>query len=257
MDCRFRLQRRRHSKTLWRGQLLYVMRAIVVVPTYNERANLRELVEKIGLFASGLHILIVDDNSPDGTGELAEELSRKYPRQLFVLHREKKEGLGKAYVAGFKYVLERGYDYILQMDADLSHDPQYLPRFLAEIETADLVVGSRYLDGISVVNWDLKRLIMSKAAVNYVRLVTRMPLSDATSGFKCWNRRALEAVGFEDTFASGYLFLIELKYRAYRKDFKISEVPIIFVERKNGDSKLDWKVFREAFWGVLRLRFKY
>ncbi|HKR00656.1 MAG TPA: polyprenol monophosphomannose synthase [Pyrinomonadaceae bacterium] len=233
------------------------MRAIVIIPTYNERANLQELVEKIELVAGNLHILIVDDNSPDGTGELAEELSRKHPDRLFVLHRQKKEGLGKAYVAGFKYALERKYDYILQMDADLSHDPQYLPKLLAEIETADLVIGSRYLNGISVVNWDLKRLIMSKAAVNYVRLITRMPLSDATSGFKCWNSKALEAVGFEDTFASGYLFLIEMKYRAFRKDFKLREVPIIFVERKNGDSKLDWKVFREAFWGVLRLRFKY
>ena len=233
------------------------MRAIVVVPTYNERANLQELVEKIDLWAGAMHILIVDDNSPDGTGQLAEELSEKYPGKLFVLHREKKEGLGRAYVAGFKYVLEKDYDYILQMDADLSHDPQYLPQFLAEIKTADLVVGSRYLNGISVVNWDLKRLIMSKMAVNYVRLVTRMPLTDATSGFTCWNRRALETIGFEDTFASGYLFLIEMKYRAFRKNFKVREIPIIFVERKSGDSKLDWRVFREAFWGVLRLRFKY
>lgn len=233
------------------------MRAIVIIPTYNERANLPELVAQIERYASGLHILIVDDNSPDGTGELADELSRKYPDRLFVLHREKKEGLGKAYVAGFQYVLQQDYEYILQMDADLSHDPQYLPDFFARIQDADLVVGSRYLNGISVVNWDLKRLIMSKLAVNYVRFVTRMPFTDATSGFKCWKRAALEAVGFADTFASGYLFLIEMKYRAYRKGFKVAEVPIIFVERKSGDSKLDWKVFREACWGVLRLRFKY
>ena len=232
------------------------MRAIAVIPTYNERANLRELVEKIQQYASDLDILFVDDNSPDGTGELAEELNRKYPRKLFVLHREKKEGLGRAYIDGFKYALEKDYDYILQMDADLSHDPQHLPSFFAQIETADLVVGSRYLNGISVVNWDLKRLILSKTAVNYVRLVTRLPLSDATSGFKCWRRKALETVGFEDTFSSGYLFLIEMKYRAYRKGLKVSEVPIIFVERKNGESKLDWRVFREALWGVLRLRFK-
>ena len=233
------------------------MRAIAVVPTYNERANLEELVEKIWQYASDLHILIVDDNSPDGTGELADELGRKYPDSLFVLHREKKEGLGRAYVAGFNHVLKKDYDYILQMDADLSHDPQHLPSFFAGITDADVVVGSRYLNGISVVNWGLSRLVMSKTAVNYVRLITRMPLSDATSGFKCWRRTALEAIGFDDTFASGYLFLIEMKYKAYRKGFKISEVPIIFVERKNGDSKLDWKVFREAFWGVLRLKFKY
>ena len=233
------------------------MRAIVLIPTYNERANLQELVEKIDAYAHDLHILIVDDNSPDGTGELAEELSRKHPSRLFVLHREKKEGLGKAYIEGFKYALEGGYDYILQMDADLSHDPQYLPDFFAQIQTADLVVGSRYLHGVSVVNWKLSRLIMSKMAINYVRTVTRMPLSDATSGFNCWRRKTLESVGFEDTFASGYLFLIEMKYKAYRKGFAVSEVPIIFVERKNGDSKLDWKVFLEACLGVLRLRFKY
>jgi dolichol-phosphate mannosyltransferase len=233
------------------------MRAIVVIPTYNERANLAELIEKIDASASTLHVLIVDDNSPDGTGELAEDLSRKYPGKLFILHREKKEGLGKAYVDGFRHVLKQDYDYILQMDADLSHDPQYLPAFLAQVETADLVVGSRYLHGISVVNWNLRRLIMSKMAVNYVRFVTRLPLSDATSGFSCWRREALEAIGFEDAFASGYLFLIEMKYKAYRKGFRVAEVPIIFVERKNGDSKLDWKVFREACLGVLRLRLKY
>jgi dolichol-phosphate mannosyltransferase len=233
------------------------MRAIVVIPTYNERANLTELIGKIDAYASALHVLIVDDNSPDGTGELAEELSRKYPDKLFILHREKKEGLGKAYIEGFRQVLKQDYDYILQMDADLSHDPQYLPAFLAQIETADLVVGSRYLNGISVVNWNLRRLIMSKMAVNYVRFVTRLPLSDATSGFSCWRREALQSIGFEDAFASGYLFLIEMKYRAYRKGFRMAEVPIIFVERKNGDSKLDWNVFREACVGVLRLRLKY
>ncbi|HEX8137893.1 MAG TPA: polyprenol monophosphomannose synthase [Pyrinomonadaceae bacterium] len=233
------------------------MRAIIVIPTYNERANLAELIEKIDAYASALHVLIVDDNSPDGTGDVAEDLSRKYPGKLSVLHREKKEGLGRAYIDGFKHVLKKDYDYILQMDADLSHDPQYLPTFLAQIETADLVVGSRYLHGISVVNWDLRRLIMSKMAVNYVRLVTRLPLSDATSGFSCWRREALEAIGFDDAFASGYLFLIEMKYKAYRKGFRVAEVPIIFVERKNGDSKLDWNVFREACIGVLRLRFKY
>lgn len=233
------------------------MRAIAVIPTYNERANLEELVEQICRYASDLHILFVDDNSPDGTGKLADELSQKYPDRLFVLHREKKDGLGRAYIEGFRYALRKDYDYILQMDADLSHDPRHLPSFFERIAGADLVVGSRYLNGISVVNWDLKRLILSKTAVNYVRLITRLPLSDATSGFKCWNRKALEAVGFEDTFASGYLFLIEMKYRAYRKGLRVSEVPIVFVERKNGESKLDWRVFREALWGVVRLRFKY
>jgi dolichol-phosphate mannosyltransferase len=233
------------------------MHAIAVVPTYNERANLTELVEKIHQAAKGLHILIVDDNSPDGTGALADELSQKYPDQIFVLHRTKKEGLGKAYVDGFNEALKKDYEYILQMDADLSHDPAHLPRFFEQIENNDLVVGSRYLHGISVVNWDLKRLIMSKLATNYVRFVTRMPFTDATSGFKCWRRAALEAIGYEDVFSSGYVFLVEMKYKAYRRGFRVTEVPIIFVERKSGNSKLDWGVIWEAIWGVLRLRLKY
>lgn len=233
------------------------MRAIVIVPTYNERANLAELVEKLRQFSADLHILIVDDNSPDGTGELADELSRKTPEQVSVLHRERKEGLGKAYVDGFREVLKKDYEYILQMDADLSHDPIHLPDFFELIQNHDLVVGSRYLQGISVVNWDLKRLIMSKMATNYVRLVTGIPVSDATSGFNCWRREALEAIGYEDVFSSGYVFLVEMKYKAYRKGLRLAEVPIIFIERKSGNSKLDWRVIFEAVWGVLRLRLRY
>ncbi|MEY2510173.1 MAG: dolichol-phosphate mannosyltransferase [Verrucomicrobiota bacterium] len=233
------------------------MRAIVLIPTFNERANLAELVEKIRQFAPALHMLIVDDNSPDGTGELADELARQDPERLFVLHRQKKEGLGKAYVAAFTQVLKKDYEYILQMDADLSHDPLYLPRFLEAIGNHDLVVGSRYLQGISVVNWNLKRLVLSKLASNYVRLITGMPLSDPTSGFICWRRAALESIGFDDVFSIGYVFLVEMKYKAYRKGLRSAETPIIFVERKHGQSKLGWRVMREAVWGVLRLRFKY
>ncbi|MFN2493604.1 MAG: polyprenol monophosphomannose synthase [Pyrinomonadaceae bacterium] len=233
------------------------MRAIVLVPTYNERANLAELVEKVRQCAPDLHILIIDDNSPDGTGELAEELARQYADEVFVLHRIRKEGLGKAYVEGFTQVLKKDYEYVLQMDADLSHDPVHLANFFQEIQDHDLVVGSRYLHGISVINWDLKRLIMSKLANNYVRFVTGMPFSDTTSGFKCWRREALEAIGFADAFSSGYVFLVEMKYKAYRKGFRLAEVPIVFVERKSGNSKLDWRVIWEALWGVLRLRVKY
>ena len=233
------------------------MRAIVLIPTFNERANLAELVERIRQFAPALHMLIVDDNSPDGTGELADELARQDPERLFVLHRQKKEGLGKAYVAAFTQVLKKDYEYILQMDADLSHDPLYLPRFLEAIGDHDLVVGSRYLQGISVVNWNLKRLVLSKLASHYVRFITRMPLSDPTSGFICWRRAALESIGFNDVFSIGYVFLVEMKYKAYRKGLRFSETPIIFVERKHGQSKLGWRVMREAIWGVLRLRFKY
>jgi dolichol-phosphate mannosyltransferase len=233
------------------------MRAIVLIPTYNERANLAELVEKIRRFAPALHMLIVDDNSPDGTGEFADELARQDPQRLFVLHRQKKEGLGKAYLAAITHVLKSDYEYILQMDADLSHDPLYLPKFFEAIRDHDLVVGSRYLQGISVVNWNLKRLVLSKLAAHYVRFVTRMPLSDPTSGFICWRRGALESLGFRDAFSIGYVFLVEMKYKAYRQGLRLTETPIIFVERKHGDSKLGWRVTWEAFWGVLRLRLKY
>lgn len=233
------------------------MRAIVVVPTYNELANLKTLVEKLQQYAPELHVLIVDDNSPDGTGQLADELHDANPERIAVLHRERKEGLGKAYVDGFKEVLKKDYEYILHMDADLSHDPVHLPDFFEEIKNHDLVVGSRYLNGISVVNWDLKRLVLSKLATNYVRFITRMPFTDATSGFNCWRREALEAISFQNAFSSGYVFLVEMKYKAFRKGFRVSEVPIIFIERKSGNSKMDWAVIWEAFWGVLRLRLKY
>jgi dolichol-phosphate mannosyltransferase len=233
------------------------MRAIVVIPTYNELANLETLVAKLRQYAPELHVLIVDDNSPDGTGKLADELSAREPERISVLHRERKEGLGRAYVEGFKHVLQKDYELILHMDADLSHDPVHLPDFFERIKDHDLVVGSRYLKGISVVNWDLKRLAMSKLATNYVRFITRMPFTDATSGFNCWRREALEAISFQNAFSSGYVFLVELKYKAYRQGFRVSEVPIIFIERKSGNSKMDWAVIWEAFWGVLRLRLKY
>jgi dolichol-phosphate mannosyltransferase len=233
------------------------MRAIALIPTYNERANLAELVEKIRQFAPGLHILIIDDNSPDGTGQLADDLARQDPEKLFVLHRPHKEGLGKAYVDAFSQVLTKDYEFILQMDADLSHDPVYLAGFFESIQDHDLVAGSRYLQGISVVNWDLKRLVLSKLASHYVRFITGMPLSDPTSGYICWRKTALESLGFEDAFSIGYVFLVEMKYKAYRKGLRLAETPIIFVERKHGDSKLSWRVTWEALWGVLRLRLKY
>ncbi len=233
------------------------MRAIVIVPTYNERASLEQFVETLQQVSPELHVLIVDDSSPDGTGELAEELSQKYPEKVFVLHRPMKEGLGKAYIDGFGHALTKDYEYILQMDADLSHDPHQLPPFFEQIRNHDLVVGSRYLNGISVVNWDFKRLVMSKLATKYVQFVTGMRLTDAMGGFNCWRRETLEAISFEQSFSSGYLFQVEMKYKAYRKSFSVAEVPIIFIERKSGDSKLDWRVIWEAIWGVIRLRFKY
>lgn len=232
------------------------MRAVAVIPTYNERENLPLVVEKIHAHAPALDILIVDDNSPDGTGRLADTLSQAAPQRLFVLHREEKQGLGRAYVDAFREALKRGYDIVVQMDADLSHDPRYLPDFLEHIHDADLVIGSRYLRGISVVNWDFKRLLLSKTATAYVRLITGLPLTDTTSGFKCWRRSMLDRVRLEETFANGYLFQIETTYRAHRLGARIVEIPIIFVERHIGRSKMHWRVIAEALTGVLKLRLR-
>jgi dolichol-phosphate mannosyltransferase len=226
------------------------MRAIVVVPTYNERDNLPLLVDGIRAHAPALDILVVDDNSPDGTGRLAEQLREQAPDRLFVLHRNTKQGLGRAYVDGFREGLKRGYDVLLQMDADLSHDPRHLPDFLRRIEDAELLIGSRYLRGISVVNWDLKRLLLSKMATAYVRLITRMPLTDTTSGFKCWRREALELVDLEKARSNGYLFQIETTYKAYRRGARVAEIPIIFVERDLGRSKMHWRIITEARWSA-------
>ncbi|MCW5977879.1 MAG: polyprenol monophosphomannose synthase [Bryobacteraceae bacterium] len=232
------------------------MNAIVVTPTYNERENLEEFVTRVRECAPGLRILVVDDNSPDGTGAIADELSRRYPGDVMVLHRPCKEGLGRAYVAGFARALEGGYDYIVQMDADLSHDPRYLPALLERIETADLVLGSRYIRGINVVNWDFKRLILSKMATRYAQIVTGMPFTDATGGLKCWRRQALEAIDLNGLFSNGYLFQIETTYKAYRRRFRIAEVPIVFYERNLGRSKMDLRIILEAVWGVVRLRLR-
>jgi dolichol-phosphate mannosyltransferase len=232
------------------------MKAIVVVPTYNEIENLERIVSLIREQPGGFHILIVDDNSPDGTGRLADELCERYPGEVRVLHRPRKEGLGRAYVAGFGHVLKMPeYDAIVQMDADLSHDPSYLPEFLKGLETYDMVLGSRYLHGVNVVNWDFKRLLLSKGASLYVKLITSMPYSDATGGFKAWRRGALTAIGLDQLFSNGYLFQIETTYRLHRtKGFSIGEISIIFRDRDLGRSKIDLHIILEAVWGVIRLR---
>jgi dolichol-phosphate mannosyltransferase len=232
------------------------MNCLVVIPTYNERENLSGIIESIQQHAPSVHILVVDDNSPDGTGALADELSSAQPEKIFVLHRPGKEGLGPAYVAGFKFALARDYEMVVQMDADFSHDPKYLPLFFEKIQDHDVVIGSRYVKGISVVNWDLKRLILSKAATFYVRFVTRMPLTDTTTGFKCWRREALKAIDFERVYANGYVFLAEMSYQAFRSNLRMTEVPIVFVERRLGRSKMDGGIILEGLWGVIRMRLR-
>lgn len=232
------------------------MRCLVILPTYNERENLSAIIESIQQYAPSAHVLVVDDNSPDGTGVLADELSNAQPEVVFVIHRERKEGLGPAYIAGFKFALARDYEVIVQMDADFSHDPKYLPLFYKEIEDHDLVIGSRYLKGISVVNWDLKRLMLSKAASFYVRSITRMPLTDTTTGFKCWRREALQTIDLDQLASNGYVFLAEMSYQAFCKKLRIIEVPIIFVERRLGRSKMNAGIIMEGLWGVIRMRLR-
>jgi dolichol-phosphate mannosyltransferase len=231
------------------------MRVLVIIPTYNERENLVELLGRVFVQpVPDLDVLIVDDNSPDGTGALAEELRAKDPR-VHVMHRAGKLGLGSAYVAGFRHALEHGYDAMFEMDADFSHNPDTIPVFLRELETADLVVGSRYLNGVTVVNWPLSRLILSYGANLYTRIITGMPLKDATGGFKCFRRQVLESLDLTRLKSDGYGFQIEVNFKAWRKRFRIREIPILFVDRRAGISKMSRRIIWEAAWMVWRLRF--
>ncbi len=229
-------------------------RALVAIPTYNEAANLPNLVPQILAQDPRLEVLVVDDNSPDGTGRLADELSRT-DRRVHVLHREGKLGLGTAYITAFRWALERGYDYVFEMDADFSHDPAYLKEFLKGIEDADVVLGSRYLEGrVAVVNWPMGRLLLSYFANVYARWVTGLRIWDLTGGFKCFRRRVLEAIDLSQVRSNGYAFQIEMSVRTWRKGFKLREIPIVFVDRAEGQSKMNRAIVREAVWMVPRLR---
>lgn len=229
------------------------MKALVVIPTYNEMENLPLIVPDVLGQDERLSILIVDDNSPDGTGRLADEMAAANPR-LHVLHREAKQGLGKAYLAGFKWALERDYDRIFEMDADFSHNPKYLPAFLAETESVDLVLGSRYVSGVNVVNWPMGRLLLSYYANVYARIVTGLPVRDATGGFKCFRREVLESLNFDLVGSNGYAFQIEMSFRVWKKGFRIKEIPIVFTDREHGQSKMSKHIVREAIWMVPKLR---
>lgn len=231
-----------------------VREALVVVPTYNERENLSQLVKRLMAQPVILHLLVVDDNSPDGTGVLADEIAAQNP-QVHVLHRPEKAGLGRAYLAGFAWALEQGFEFILEMDADFSHNPSDVPKFLdaAKSQQADLVLGSRYRDGIRVINWPLKRLLLSIGAAQYVKLITGMPVTDPTGGFKCFRRRALESIDLQSVQSNGYSFQIELTHRVWRRGMKIVEVPIIFTDRFAGTSKMSRNIVREALWMVWKL----
>ena len=230
-------------------------KTVVVVPTYNERENLSPLVQKVLGLPVPVDLLIVDDNSPDGTGKLADELALKHPA-VHVLHRSEKNGLGRAYIAGFKWALEHGYDLTFELDGDFSHNPDDIPMFLEAAKGADLVLGSRYLNGIRIINWPLSRLMLSKSAAKYVQIVTGMPFTDPTGGYKCFHRRALEAIDLDGVRSNGYSFQIEMTHKLWRQGMKVVEVPIVFTDRFQGHSKMSGHIVREAFFMVWRLWFQ-
>jgi dolichol-phosphate mannosyltransferase len=233
-----------------------VTSALVIVPTYNERENVPRLVPLILAQDERIDVLIIDDASPDGTGAVADEIAAASDR-VHVIHREGKLGLGTAYLAGFRWGLERGYDCLLEMDADFSHDPAHLGSFLEAIEDYDLVLGSRYLGGrVTVINWPITRLLLSYFANSYARLVTGLPVADATGGFKCFRRSVLAQLDLHRVRSEGYAFQIEMSFRAWRKGFRIGEIPIVFVDRSQGESKMSKRIVREAVWRVWSLRLR-
>lgn len=232
-------------------------RKIVIIPTYNERENIENIIRKVFSLKGGYDILIIDDGSPDGTSAIVKRLQQEFPERLHMIERPGKLGLGTAYITGFKWSIDKGYDYTFEMDADFSHNPEDLPRlYQACKDGADLAIGSRYCDGISVINWPIGRIIMSYYASVYVRTVLGMKVFDCTAGFKCYSNKVLRTIDLDKVEMKGYGFQIEMKYTTYKLGFKITEVPIIFVNRKAGTSKMSGGIFGEAFWGVMKLKFR-
>jgi dolichol-phosphate mannosyltransferase len=229
------------------------VKSLIVIPTYNEKDNIETLIKALFDLDKDIEILIVDDNSPDGTGQIADRLAADDSR-LHVIHRPGKLGLGSAYIQGFRFALEKGYDLIFEMDADFSHDPSYIPAFLEKAESCDLVLGSRYVQGVNVINWPMSRLLLSYFANIYTRVVTGLPVRDATGGFKCFHRNVLESIDLDKVRSDGYSFQIELTFKCWKKGFRICEIPIIFYERRKGHSKMSKKIVREAVVMVWRLR---
>ncbi len=235
-----------------------MLRKLVIIPTYNEIENISKIIPAVYAVDESFHILIIDDGSPDGTAAAVKELQKENRERLFLIERSGKLGLGTAYITGFKWALEHGYDYVFEMDADFSHNPDDLPRLLDACKNggADMSIGSRYCDGINVVNWPIGRILISYCASIYVRTVLGFKIFDSTAGFVCYSRRVLEAIDLDAVRMKGYGFQIELKYTARCLGFKLKEVPVIFVNRKEGTSKMSGSIFGEAFWGVLALRFR-
>ena len=232
-------------------------KSLVIIPTYNEIENVRDIVTSVMSLEADFHILIVDDNSPDGTADEVRNLQKKYPYQLHLLRREGKHGLGTAYISGFHFALENGYEFVFEMDADFSHNPADLLKLHNATEDgADLVIGSRYVTGVNVVNWPIGRVLMSYFASWYVRLITGMPFRDATAGFKCYQRRVLETIDLNNIKFIGYAFQIEMKFLTWKHGFKIKEVPIIFTDRTKGQSKMSSGIFKEAILGIIKMKIR-
>lgn len=231
---------------------------IVIIPTYNEKENIENIIRAVFSLDGDFHVLVIEDGSPDGTAAIVKRLQEEFPDRLFMIERKGKLGLGTAYITGFKWSVDKGYDYIFEMDADFSHNPKDLPRLYETCanEGADLAIGSRYCNGISVINWPIGRVIMSYYASVYVRTVLGMKVYDTTAGFKCYRRRVLETIDLDKVKMKGYGFQIEMKYSTYKLGFTIKEVPIIFVDRTEGTSKMSSGIFGEAFWGVMKLKFR-
>jgi dolichol-phosphate mannosyltransferase len=232
-----------------------VDKCLVIIPTYNEKENVEKMIRKVLSMATPFHLLIIEDNSPDGTAAIVKSLQNEFAGRLHIIERKGKLGLGTAYIAGFKWAVENGYDYIFEMDCDFSHNPNDLERlYKAALEGADVAIGSRYISGINVVNWPLSRVLMSYSASFYVRIITGMNIKDTTAGFKCYRRKVLETIDFSHIKMKGYGFQIEMKFTAWKFKFKIVEVPIVFIDRKEGASKMSGGIFSEALWGVLKMK---
>ncbi len=234
-----------------------MIKSLVIIPTYNEKENAERMVRKVFSLPTLFHLLIIDDNSPDGTAIIIKRLQSEFNGKLHLIQREGKLGLGTAYITGFRWALENGYEYIFEMDCDFSHDPNDLERLQkAVLNGADLAIGSRYISGINVINWPLGRVLMSYFASVYVRMVTGMKIMDTTAGFKCYSRKVLQAINFDDIRLKGYGFQIEMKFTTSKLGFNIVEVPIIFTDRKEGTSKMSGGIFNEAMWGVLKMKIR-
>ena len=232
------------------------MKKLVIIPTYNEKENIRDIISAIFSLEQDFHILVVDDSSPDGTAEIVKAMQSEFPHHLHLSIRKVKDGLGKAYIHGFWWALQNNYDYIFEMDADFSHNPNDLPKLLEACQKADMVIGSRYCKGVNVVNWPMSRVLLSYFASKYVRLILGIPIHDTTAGFICFSRKALENIGLDKIRLKGYGFQVEMKYRAFKKGLKLVEIPIIFTDRTQGESKMNGGIITEAIFGVIKLKLK-